>query len=218
MNSTKLEKDPLNQVAFFYEGWLNTGEMKFPLELRSDWAVGFLMPVENGTSENGDNRMEHIEPGGHDYKWNISKAGNYRVTLNTYAMTIEFEEVKQGIPEDLPYQTLWMLGDATPAGWNQGREMFTYDTDAEKGTFYWEGELKEGTFKCPTNIDDGWQITCFMPKEVVEGTECAPLTMTETKVTAPGGDDHKWKVEASEAGNYRVELNVLKNTIKFIKK
>ena len=32
MNSVKLEKEPDNQVAFFYDGWLNTGEMKFPLE------------------------------------------------------------------------------------------------------------------------------------------------------------------------------------------
>ena len=61
MKSVKLEKDPQNQVAFYYDGWLNTGEMKFPLELREDWNVAFLMPVENGTTENGDNRMEHIE-------------------------------------------------------------------------------------------------------------------------------------------------------------
>lgn len=349
MKSVKLEKDPQNQVAFFYEGWLNTGEMKFPLELREDWSVAFLMPVENGTSEKGDNRMERIEAGGHDYKWNISKAGNYRVTLNTYAMTIEFEESKLEIPEEVPYQTIWilgdatsaewdlgavskqmfeydyeagqsgiftwqgelkagslkfplnldgygsmdylmpahvneegsatlsetemqfvsrtdnkdykwnvganeageylitldvmnmkaefkclkpaavvpedlpfkevwMLGDATQSGWSQGEEPFIYDFNAEKGTFYWEGELKAGMFKCPTNVDAGWQITCFMPKEVVAGEDWAPLSMTEAKVVEPGGNDHKWKVEESEAGNYRVELNVIKNTIKFIKK
>lgn len=218
MKSVKLERVPNNQVAFFYEGWLNTGEMKFPLELRDDWNTAFLMPMENGTNENGDNRMERIETGGHDYKWNISKAGNYRVMLNTYAMTIEFEEVKLEIPSEVPYQTIWMLGDATPAGWNQGQEPFSYDFNAEKGTFYWEGELKAGVFKCPINVDDSWNITCFMPKEVVEGEEWAPLSMTETRVVESGGDDYKWKVDESEAGNYRVELNVMNNTIKFIKK
>lgn len=218
MNAVKLKKDPSNQVAFYYEGWLNSGEMKFPLELRSDWNFATLMPVENGANENGDNRMERIESGGHDYKWNIGKAGNYRMTLNTYTMTIEFKESKQEIPDEVPYTKIWMLGDATPAGWTQGRDAFTYDFDAEKGTFYWEGKLKAGMFKCPTNVDDGWQITCFMPTNVVRGENYAHLTETSTKVVAPGGDDHQWKVEENETGNYRVELNVINNTIKFIKK
>ncbi|UAK41352.1 SusF/SusE family outer membrane protein [Bacteroides nordii] len=214
MNSVKLEKEPDNQVAFFYDGWLNTGEMKFPLELREDWAIAALMPVEAGTSEKGDNRMERIEAGGHDYKWNISKAGNYRVTLNTYTMTIRFDEVN--LPDDLPFKAVWMLGDATPGGWVQGSQPFSYDFDAEKGTFYWEGELKAGIFKCPTNINDDWLLTCFMPKVVKDGK--APLTMTDAKVVGPGGDDDQWEVQESEAGNYRIELNVIKNTIKFIKK
>ena len=80
MSSTKLTKDPVNQVAFYYEGLLKTGDMKFPLELKEDWNVAWLMPIENGTHEFGDNRMERIEAGiqGHDYKWNITKEGNYR--------------------------------------------------------------------------------------------------------------------------------------------
>ena len=221
MNSVELKKDPVNQVVFYYDGWLNTGEMKFPLELRDDWSFAALMPVEGGTGENGDNRMERVEAGGHDYKWNISKAGNYRVTLNTYTMTIEFlysEAPKQEIPDDVPYKTLWMLGDATPGDWNQGRQPFTYDFDAEKGTFYWEGALKAGMFKCPTNVDNDWQITCFMPANVEAGKDYAPLSETAAQVVAPGGDDYKWKVEESEAGNYRIELNIIHNTIKFIKK
>ncbi|HJD75245.1 MAG TPA: SusF/SusE family outer membrane protein [Bacteroides reticulotermitis] len=350
MNAVKLKKDPINQVAFYYEGWLNTGEMKFPLELRADWSIAVLMPIENGTNENGDNRMERIEPGGHDYKWNISKAANYRVTLNTYTMTIEFEESKQEIPEGVPYKTIWifgdattagwdlngaakqmfvydydaakqgiftwqgdlkagtfkfplnldgygdidylmpsnadgegfaslaetsvqyvsrnenkdyqwkvkaneageylitlnvmnktvefkclnkapiipedlvckevwMFGDATPANWDQGKQPFTYDFNAaEKGIFYWEGELKAGAFKCPINVDNNFKITCFMPYSVKEGEDWAPLTETRTRLVEPGGVDYKWKVEENEAGNYRVVLNVVNNTIKFIKK
>lgn len=220
MNAVKLKKDPTNQVAFYYEGWLNAGEMKFPLELRPDWNIAAFMPIENGTNENGDNRMERIEAGGHDYKWNISKADNYRVTLNTYTMTIEFGKPERVIPDEVPYKTVWMLGDATPAGWDQGREPFTYDFDAmEKGTFYWEGELKAGTFKCPVNVDPSFQITSFMPSSVEEGEDWAPLTETNAVVVEPGeGIDHKWKVEENEAGDYRVELNVISNTIKFIRK
>ena len=129
-------------------------------------------------------------------------------------MTIRFDEVN--LPDDLPFKAVWMLGDATPGGWVQGSQPFSYDFDAEKGTFYWEGELKAGIFKCPTNINDDWLLTCFMPKVVKDGK--APLTMTDAKVVGPGGDDDQWEVQESEAGNYRIELNVIKNTIKFIKK
>lgn len=218
LNSTKLKKDPVNQVAFYYEGPLKVGEMKFPLALKGDWNVPWLMPVENGTHEFGDNRMERIEAGiqGHDYKWNITKEGNYRVTLNMYSMTIDFK-LLQRIPDDLPCKEIWMLGDATPAGWVQGREPFVYDFKAAKGTFYWEGDLKAGTFKCPINVDGNFAITCYMPKQVGEnGT--ASLAVTDVQLVEPGGNDCKWKVEDSEAGRYRVELNVLTNKIKFEKK
>ena len=218
MSSTKLTKDPVNQVAFYYEGLLKTGDMKFPLELKEDWNVAWLMPIENGTHEFGDNRMERIEAGiqGHDYKWNITKEGNYRVTLNMYTMTIDFKLV-QSIPDDLPCKEIWMLGDATPAGWEQGKEAFVYDFNVDKGTFYWEGELKAGSFKCPINVDGSWAITCYMPKQAGEDGK-ASLNMTDVQLVQPNGNDYQWKVEESEAGQYRVELNVLTNKIKFEKK
>ena len=43
---------------------------------------------------------------GHDYKWNITKEGNYRVTLNMYTMTIDFK-LLQSIPDDLPCKEIW---------------------------------------------------------------------------------------------------------------
>ena len=92
MKSTLLERDPVNRELFYYEGPLKTGEIKFPLQLKDDWSVPFLMPVVNQTGTIGDNRMEYVAVGGHDFKWKISEAGNYKVTLNINLMTILFEK------------------------------------------------------------------------------------------------------------------------------
>ena len=103
-----------------------------------------------------------------------------------------------------------------PVG-EQGKEAFVYDFNVDKGTFYWEGELKAGSFKCPINVDGSWAITCYMPKQAGEDGK-ASLNMTDVQLVQPNGNDYQWKVEESEAGQYRVELNVLTNKIKFEKK
>ncbi len=41
--------------------------------------------------------------------------------------------------------------------------------------------------------------------------------MTDVQLVQPNGNDYQWKVEESEARQYRVELNVLTNKIKFEK-
>ncbi|KAA4266317.1 DUF5116 domain-containing protein, partial [Bacteroides ovatus] len=60
-------------------------------------------------------------------------------------------------------------------------------------------------------------ITCYMPKQAGEDGK-ASLNMTDVQLVQPNGNDYQWKVEESEAGQYRVELNVLTNKIKFEKK
>ena len=56
-----------------------------------------------------------------------------------------------------------------------------------------------------------------MPKQAGEDGK-ASLNMTDVQLVQPNGNDYQWKVEESEAGQYRVELNVLTNKIKFEKK
>lgn len=75
---------------FVYEGHLNSGEIKFPIDVQ-DWFTSFFMPVEN-YPELTDTRMEVVPTGGHDYKWLIQEAGNYKVTLDVKNLTIVFEK------------------------------------------------------------------------------------------------------------------------------
>ena len=55
-----------------------------------------------------------------------------------------------------------------------------------------------------------------MPK-AVDGNNLAPLSETNCEVIVKGNPDKKWKVEATQAGTYKISVNVLTNKIKFEK-
>ena len=222
MSSVELQKDPVNQVAFIYEGQLYPGELKFPLELKDDWDVPFLMPVADQTGITGDNRMEHVPAGteDHDYKWRIQDTGLYKVTLNTYEMTIKFEKQQTPeIPSDVPYKAVFMTGDATPNGWYTPFTIaFMYDHTAGKGTFVWEGVLNAGQIKFPLSNTSGFECDYLMPKNV-DASNIAPLTETAMEMIpypASGENDKKWEV--TDAGTYKITLNVINMTVHFEKK
>lgn len=78
-------------AKFVYEGELKEGELKFPAGARS-WDVPFFMPLTENCTDLSNTRMQLVQPGGVDYKWNIIQPGNYRITLDTDALTINFEK------------------------------------------------------------------------------------------------------------------------------
>lgn len=88
-NPTPMEHDAVMPGVFVWEGYLNTGEIKMPLATGS-WGVDYLMPVVNQSDQDSDDNVQFIAGGNPDNKWNITKAGNYRVVVNTYMMKIKF--------------------------------------------------------------------------------------------------------------------------------
>lgn len=226
-NSIPLIKQ--DNFVFIYEGNLvsdGAGEFKFPVQLNgTSWDIPFIMPVENGTGLlGGDNRIEYVEVGGHDYKWHVSEQeeGTYRVLLDTYKMTISFEKLSDieipTIPDDVLYKNVWLVGDATDIGWTISESYpLTYVYEgAEKGTFVWEGDLKAGLFKFPLAMTGDFNVDYLMPRTV---NEYHRATLAETKmklVEAPIGDnDDLWEVSEAEAGRYKITMNVISMTISF---
>lgn len=201
-NALKMTEEISEEVYTWY-GVMKEGDYKFILNTTGQ------SPSYTQGSDGSVVFNEHET--GNETPFTINKAGFYVLKLNIEAGTLN---------ADYPttdYNDVWMVGEATPAGWEQGKEAFVYDFNVDKGTFYWEGELKAGSFKCPINVDGSWAITCYMPKQAGEDGK-ASLNMTDVQLVQPNGNDYQWKVEESEAGQYRVELNVLTNKIKFEKK
>lgn len=208
MSAVELKR--INNIQFVYEGDLYEGELKFPLELREDWNIPYLMPKTHGTEPGGDNTMEYVEAGTHDYKWKIteSQTGIYKIILDTYLMEITFEK-----KHDLPIKAVWMTGSATATEWDTPFEI-AFNPVEKEGTFVWEGHLNTGEIKFPLSNTNGFECDYLMPEE--NGTLVTEAhKMVRKNYPDSGKNDYKWKVE--EAGKYKISLNVIDMTVKFEK-
>ena len=212
MSAVELER--INNIQFVYEGDLYEGELKFPLDLREDWNIPYLMPKTHGTEPGGDNTMEYVEKdkaGTHDYKWKIteSQAGSYKIILDTYLMEITFEK-----KSDLPIKAVWMTGSATATQWYTPFEI-AFNPVEKEGTFVWEGHLNTGEIKFPLSNTNGFECDYLMPE--VNGTSVTNAQKMVRKNYPDNTDenDYKWRVD--EAGKYKISLNVIDMTVKFEK-
>lgn len=88
----QMTHDAARPEIFYYDGHLNQGEMKCPLQNDRGWGCDYIMPVEGGTHEDGDPTIQVVYGGNPDNKWSITTAGDYHVEINTSLMTISFEK------------------------------------------------------------------------------------------------------------------------------
>lgn len=99
------------------------------------------------------------------------------------------------------YKNLYLVGDATPAGWDIGNPS-PMTVNPENGfEFTWEGTLTLGQFKIPVSVGD-WGTDYFMP--VVDGE--TDLTKTTMELVKGGNPDKKWVI--NQPGKYKITVNV----------
>lgn len=111
--------------------------------------------------------------------------------------TLAYLAAMQALAADDPGR-LYMLGDATPAGWTNWHP-YALDRVA-LGVYVYEGGLTSGELKF-TNETGNWG-TAFAPSanyQVGDGvTECA--------ISADNTDDRKWRINTP--GRYRVTVDL----------
>lgn len=200
-NPNPMRKDPTNPFQFKFNEVLNAGEFKIPVST-GNWGTDFFMPFENHQDlSSTDVRL--VIGGNPDYKWQITNPGAYKILLNISADPFIY------IYPFTPYPELWMVGDATPAGWNIDAPTAMTVTSGNPYEFTYTGPLQVGEFKIPTSTGN-WGTDYFMPAQNGEGID------SQDAIFIPGGNtDNKWKIE--EAGNYRIVLNQLYETISIVK-
>ena len=110
------------------------------------------------------------------------------------------------IEGDLPIKTscLFMVGDATPNGWNIDNPTPLEASADDALVFSWEGSLYKGEIKlCLTT--GSWDAPFIRPE--VGGTEISKTDITDQKFIMHSGDpDNKWRV--AYAGKYRLTFNL----------
>ena len=110
------------------------------------------------------------------------------------------------IEETLPIKTsvLYFLGDATPAGWNNGDPTVFTQSGEDQYVFTYEGVLNKGEFKAMI-AKGSWDVPFIRP--AVAGLEVGRSGINDATFIMHAGDpDEKWYV--TEAGVYRITFNL----------
>lgn len=199
-NPSPMRVDSANLFVFTYNEILKAGEFKIPTAT-GNFNTDYYMPLvnEQPLTETG---VQLVPNGNPDNKWKITQAGPYKIKLDLQAMTMH-------IVPFTPYTQIWMVGDATPAGWNIDNPTPLTPTAGNPYEFSFTGAMTVGEFKFPLATGN-WGCDYFMP--VINGSE---MGSTQMKFIKSGSPDNKWKI--TQAGNYKITINQLYETIQIQK-
>lgn len=197
-NATAMVQSASNPAEFTYNGQLSSGNFKFAVNQDGCWCQDFY----TRNADDATKMVYNIGGSGDDLQWPVEAAGMYKVTANVLDLTISIEAV-----EAPPFTQLWIVGDASPSGWNiDSPQAFTV-TD-NPFIFTYEGTFTPGVFKILAGSTGDWCGQWYRP--LVDNQ-----VLTETTVAQNSGCDvdNKWQVTAETAGRYKITLDTANNTI-----
>lgn len=212
--TTPIEPSADNSDIYIWEGELKgASDFKILTNLADGWNAPTIHPL----TANSPIGRETITDapfacyvGGEDYKWWVEVPGTYKLTFNIKDFTMSSEFIKETEilwPGVTPIQTetLYLIGQATPARWNIDNAV-PCTKSGDGNIFIYEGNLDTGLFRATTSKEWGKHIR---PK--VNECEIGPdgLDGDFTYVDTP---DYNWNVTAP--GKYRLTFDLDKWTVK----
>lgn len=198
-----------------WTGLLNEGEFKFACHPQSGLFEDafYKADMENAPAEGTQIMVFDPDGSAADNKWLVTEAGIYTLTVDMTALTVTFD--RDHSMDDLPVKAVWLCGSATPSGWDTPfPEKMSYDFSAPKGTFVWTGNLKAGEIKFPCNSSQ-YEGAFYLADDFDMSVTPDQTYRVNYFAQTDGVDDKKWVIQ--EGGNYKIILNVLDNTVKFVK-
>ena len=183
-NASPMIQDPTNPSVFYYNAWLKTGNFKFILENTDDsW-----LPTWNKADDTHIvKRASGSDP---DNQFNILTAGNYSITVDTTTLTISIVPMTE--TAEISFNTVFMVGDATPNGWDIANATELTKSSTNPYEFSYSGAMSIGEFKLPVNRNSGWDQDFFMKS-------------SDTQMALQKSPDSKWNI--TETGNYTIDIN-----------
>lgn len=208
-----LKQDPVNPFVFLYSRyfeWKAEGEFKFGT-MAGSWDNMYM-----STQDKAPYTDQNVKLGGSDQKWvlNENECGKiYKIRLD-----ITDGKEKMIMNPFTPYTTIYLVGDATPNGWDMpSSTSMTLQDDSH--TLQWTGNLNAGEIKFSCDNQEDWMGAWFMAKEAGEELTPGEHVMYLIDKTNPdygyGALDNKWKV--TESGSYTITLNQATETLTIIK-
>ena len=202
------DEDPL---VFIYDGILAKGEMKAYLA-PGNFDGPCIHPMTAGSpisKADIENEPFQLYSGGDDLKWSVKDAGHYRLVfdLRNWTMSSAYlGEADKPAKEPIKVDRLFVVGDATPNGWN-----IDTPTACEKKSDYifeYEGKLTAGEFKAVAETGS-WDAKFIRP--AVEGVKLTKVGFTEPGIVYTTSPDNKWTV--TDAGIYHIVFDLENCTV-----
>lgn len=197
--ASALTAQSANPVVFVYSGQLKAGNFKFAVNTNDCWCQDFY------TKDAADpgKIIHNIGGSGTDLQWKIAKSGMYKITVNLLTLSIAIEE------QDTPaFTQLWIVGDASPSGWNIDTPEAFATTD-NPFIFTYEANLTPGVFKILAGSRGDWCGQWFRPLKDNQ-------SLTESGVEQNSGCDKDYKWQVTTAGRYKITLDIATNVIKIV--
>lgn len=189
------EEVPSRQYS--YKGEFIPGEFIFIEQQTSIFPAWF-------STGDGTGMEYRTETEGEGAKFSITKEATYKIVVNKRQKTLTMIYY----PE---YENIWMVGEASPGGWEiSDATALTWIEGT--GKFVYEGYLKAGDFKFAAG-EPSWDSPFYMAMS----ENNSDLTITSMQLVEPGGVDYKWVITESNAGNWRITLDIDSLTILFEK-
>lgn len=204
--------DPNNSFVFRYGAimtWNGGGEFKFGTQNNS-WEDMYHPTIANAPYTH-TGVMQNDEG---DNKWALTQAECGR----PYKMTLDITEgaEKFSMTTFTPFENLYMVGDATQAGWNIDNAVAM--TKVDDYNFTWHGNLTAGSVKITCDRQSDWNGVWFMAStndEEPTGEEQVMAFVDKIHDAGVRDIDRKWKI--TQAGIYTITCNQLTETITITK-
>lgn len=208
---TPLEAIGEDPLVFSWEGTLNKGEMKLCLTTGS-WDAPFIRPLNPGEEISSTDIADapfQMHAGDPDEKWKIVEAGKYHLTFDLRNWTISttfLGGVEAPSKDPITAEALYIVGDATPTGWNIDAP--TLLTKTGDYTFEYDGELYVGEFKACTETGS-WDVPFVRPES--EGVVVGKDGIDSNSFMYVANPDNKWRV--ADKGIYHITFDLKNYTI-----
>lgn len=137
----------------------------------------------------------------------IEVTGKDQINKFTYHVSISI------IEEGEIYSALYLVGDATPAGWNIGSPEPMIQDEDNVNLYTWQGDLFAGELKFSTFTGDwcdGDWLLATAPDQTLDNGGYTIYTGC-----APGEEDFKWRVSADSIGEWIITVDLENEIITF---
>lgn len=199
LNAIEMTPSATSIGTFVYQGTLTTGSFKLPINRDNCLCQDFYTKNSNNTGL----IIHNLNGSGDDLQWQITQAGQYKVTVNLLDLTISIEAVIAP-----PFSHIWIVGDASPSGWNIDTPKEFAQSSDNPYLFIYEANFTSGDFKILAGTTGNWCGEWYRP--LVNGQA---LTLTAVAQNSGCTVDNKWTITPTDVGRYKIILNTSSNTI-----